>query len=215
MEYNVNRFISLLLDENTRQNLVSRKSINEELDKHVEDSLKILEFTSLEKKEIVDIGSGAGFPGLIVAINTPESLFTLVESDLKKSTFLETAKTDMGLNNVKIVRRRAEELGQDEIYRESFDICTSRAVASMNIILEYGLPLLKEGGLLMLWKGRNYQQEIDTAQKALEILGGKVVDIHTYNLMEERDRVIVVVEKVRTTPAKYPRRVGIPSKRPL
>lgn len=215
MEYNVNRYIKLLLEENTRQNLVSRKSIDDELAKHIEDSLKILDYISLENKNIVDIGSGAGFPALVLGISCPTASFTLVESDLKKSTFLETVKTALELNNVNVIRTRAEELGQNQDYRGSFDICTCRAVAAMNILLEYALPLLKPGGRLLLWKGRNYQQEITEAQKALELLDGKVTDNYLYNLMEDRDRAIVVVEKQGTTPAKYPRRVGIPAKRPL
>ena len=215
MEYNVNRFIELLLDENTRQNLVSRKSIDDEVPKHIEDSIKILDYISLENKNIVDIGSGAGFPALVLAISCPGVPFTLVESDLKKSKFLEKVSTEINLNNVEVIRTRVEELGQNQAYRGSFDICTCRAVAAMNILLEYGLPLLKPGGRLLLWKGRNYQQEITEAQKALEILGGKVTDIYLYNLMEDRDRTIVVVEKKGETPAKYPRRVGIPGKRPL
>ncbi|MEN6350246.1 MAG: 16S rRNA (guanine(527)-N(7))-methyltransferase RsmG [Syntrophomonas sp.] len=215
MEYNVNRYKGLLLEENTRQNLVSRRTIDQELDKHIEDSTIILNYFSLTGNKILDIGSGAGFPGLILAIYCSEAEFTLLESDQKKSGFLENAIKELNLQNVRVVRQRAEEMGHIEKFRACFDICTSRAVASMNILLEYGLPLLKVGGRLMLWKGRDYQEEIERAKQALEVLGGKVNEIIPYNLMCERDRAIVVVEKSEATPEKYPRRVGIPNKRPL
>jgi len=215
MEYNVNKFKELVLKENTRHNLISRRSIKSELDKHIEDCLKLLEFVSITEEDVIDIGSGAGFPGLVLALFKPEAKFTLVEADLKKSLFLKIVKETMKLENVDVIRKRVEEIGQDEEYRDRFDICTSRAVASMKVVLEYGLSLIKVGGKLMLWKGRNYHKEISDAKKALQILGGSVENVYLYNLMDERDRAIVVVRKEKSTPVMYPRRVGIPVKRPL
>lgn len=215
MEVNVNNFKALLLEENEKQNLISRKSGKEELDKHVQDSLAVLPFVGLEGKRIIDIGSGAGFPAMLLAISCPQATFTLVESDLKKSMFLQETATVMGLQNVTVCRERVEELGQDEAYRESFDICTSRAVAATNVMLEYGLPLVKTGGQLLLWKGVHYTQELEEAQNALQVLGAEVQDLFFYTLLEERDRVIVAVKKIAATPKKYPRRTGMPTKRPL
>ncbi len=215
MEHNVNRFKEMLIEENRRHNLVSRKSIAGELDKHIEDSIKILDFVDLTNEKVVDVGSGAGFPGLILAMYCTHADFTLVEADQKKSLFLKKVCMEMRITNVTVINSRVEELGQDCRYRSSFDICTSRAVAPMNVILEYGLPLTRVGGKLMLWKGRKYQQEIGKSEKALRILGGKMVDIWLYSLMEKRDRTVIVVEKTDPTPDKYPRRVGIPLKRPL
>jgi len=215
MEYNVNKFKELVLKENTRHNLISRRSIKSELDKHIEDCLKLLEFVSITEEDVIDIGSGAGFPGLVLALFKPEAKFTLVEADFKKSLFLKIVKETMKLENVDVIRKRVEEIGQDEEYRNRFDICTSRAVASMKVVLEYGLSLIKVGGKLMLWKGRNYHKEISDAKKALQILGGSVENVYLYNLMDERDRAIVVVRKEKSTPVMYPRRVGIPVKRPL
>lgn len=215
MEYIVKRYIELISEENERHNLVSRKSFDEEVDKHIEDSLKILEFEDLNNKKVVDIGSGAGFPAVLLAIKCTNTEFTLIESDLKKSLFLSRVKEELGLTNLEIVRERAEVVGQDPLYRGTFDVCTSRAVASLNIMLEYGLPLLKTDGEMWLWKGKNYLTEIEEAQNALKILNGQVNRIHLYTLMEEKDRAIVVVKKESETPSKYPRRVGMPTKRPL
>lgn len=215
MEYNVNRYKEMLTQENQRQNLISRKSFDYELDKHIEDSLKLLEFMPLEAENLVDIGSGAGFPGMILAIACPQTRFTLVESDRKKSGFLKQVKDELALSNVEVVCRRVEELGREGGTRGNFTLCSSRAVASMNILLEYGLPLLKIGGRLFLWKGRNYQQEIEQANNAMSLLGGSLGQVWLYTLMEDRDRAIIEVRKDRETPERYPRRVGIPSKRPL
>lgn len=215
MEYNVNKYKEMLTLENQNQNLISRKNMAYEIEKHVEDSLKISDFLDLSSEKLVDIGSGAGFPGMIIAIAFPRADITLVESDHKKSQFLREVSRELGLDNVEVICARVEELGQDASYRGKFSLCSTRAVASMNVLLEYGLPLLCPGGRLLLWKGRNYQQEIDQAQNALVILGGLLENVYRYTLMEERDRAIVIVRKEKPTPEKYPRRVGIPAKRPL
>lgn len=215
MEINVSRFLAFLIAENQKQNLVSRKAGKEELSSHVEDSLRVLEFRSLSGKQIIDIGSGAGFPALILAIYCPDAAFVLVESDLKKSEFLRAACSELGLKNVQVIRERAEVIGRDPAYRARFDYCTSRAVAAMNIMLEYGVPLLKRGGSMLLWKSRNYKQEMEEAQTAMDILQARTGDIFAYSLLEEKDRVIIEVIKEADTPEQYPRRTGIPSKRPL
>jgi len=216
MEYTVKSFTKLLWRENELHNLVSRKTSPEDLQRHIEDSLKLLDYVDLPPwARLVDIGSGAGFPGLMLAMARPETEVTLVESDVKKSQFLNMARGELGLERVSVVCRRVEELGRDPEYRESFDFCTSRAVAAMNIMLEYGLPLIKLDGRLLLWKGRNYTNELEEAQNALLMLGGMVEDIFHYTLMEELDRVIISLKKMSSTPDKYPRRVGVPSKRPL
>jgi 16S rRNA (guanine(527)-N(7))-methyltransferase GidB len=215
MEINVNRFKQLLLDENKKQNLISRKAGPEEIDQHIRDSLQVLQWISLKDRKVIDIGSGAGFPGLILAMACPHCHVTLIESDLKKSGFLNYACDELGLSNVKIVHERVEIVGQASDYRDKYDFCTSRAVAAMRIMLEYGIPLVKPGGRLLLWKGSGYQQEITDAQNALETLGGMVDEIYLYNLLHERDRAIVTVKKIRPTPAQYPRKVGMPSKKPL
>lgn len=215
MEHNVREFKKLLIEANAGHNLVSRRSIDQEIDKHIEDSLIMVKQFDWTGKKVIDIGSGAGFPGLVLALACPRGEFTLLEADLKKSAFLAMVKEKLQLDQVRVLRQRAEELGHDPGHRSMYDIGTARAVANTNILLEYGLPFLRTGGSLLLWKGRNYREEINAANSALEILGGKIGEIIAYNLMEERDRVIIVCEKVQATPEKYPRRVGIPAKRPL
>jgi 16S rRNA (guanine527-N7)-methyltransferase len=215
MEYKVKRFIEILKEENKKQNLVSRKSLAEEIDKHVEDSLQANQLMDISGKRLVDIGSGAGFPGLILAISRPDCQVTLVESDRKKAQFLNNVAAKLQLSNVAVVPERAEILGHQEGFREQFQLCTSRAVAALNVLLELSLPLLTVGGQAVIWKGRNYQQEIDEAQHALQTLGGVLVEQHDYTLMQERDRILLVVKKTTPTPARYPRRPGIPAKRPL
>lgn len=215
MEIYVKQFLAFLLVENQKQNLVSRKAGEAELISHVEDCQKVLSFCSLAGKKIIDIGSGAGFPGLVLAIYCPDAQFTLVESDLKKSEFLIAACAELDLKNVQVIRERVEILGRDSEHRGQYDLCTSRAVAAMNIMLEYGIPLVKRGGGLLLWKGKNYQQEIEQAQMAMKLLKARVEDIYLYNLMEERDRVIIAVMKDADCPKQYPRGVGIPAKKPL
>lgn len=215
MEYIVNRYKELLLAENSKHNLMSRRTIHSDLDMHIADCLQVLDYLEINSQKIIDIGSGAGFPGLVLAIYRPQAKITLLEADLKKSGFLKMVKKELHLENLAIVRQRAEKLGRDDEYRGCFDISMSRAVATINVMLEYSLPLIKVGGKVALWKGRNYQHELDGAKKALEKLGGKVADVHQYKLKEDGDRAIVIIRKEKTTPANYPRRVGIPVKRPL
>jgi len=215
MEIYVNRFIDFLFAENEKQNLISRQAGREDVLSHIEDSLAVLQFISLAGKRVIDIGSGAGFPAIILAMHCEDAQFVLVESDLKKSSFLESCRLQLNLKNVQVVRARAEEIGQDKQYRAQFDCCSSRAVAAMNILLEYGLPLLKTEGKMLLWKGLNYQAEIEAAQNALQVLQAEVEGICPYTLPGDRQRTIVVVNKQAETSPQYPRRVGVPAKRPL
>ena len=214
MEY-ISRYRALLMDENQRQNLVSRRTLEEDFEKHVQDSQEVLNYVDWDNAKIVDMGSGAGFPGLILAMLCPGAQFTLVESDHKKSAFLKSAAQQLSLSNVTVITRRLEELGQDELFRETFDAVTARAVAALNILLEYGVPLLKTGGIGWFWKGIKAEEEVEQAQAALKMLQAKVDTIYWYRLIEERDRALVKVVKNKPTPAQYPRRVGVPSKRPL
>ena len=215
MEINVKKFLQLLLAENKKQNLVSRKTTLEDLEQHIQDSIQVLEWVSLAGQAVIDIGSGAGFPGIVLAMVQPDCQMILVESDLKKSLFLQNVKEELGLDNVRIIRARIEILGQDSKHRAGYDLCTCRAVAAMTVLLEYGLPLVKPGGRVLMWKGRSYQQEITEAQMALQVLGGRIEEVYQYNLMHDKDRTIVAVKKVHPTPAQFPRKVGAPTKKPL
>lgn len=215
MENNVSRYKSILMEENKKQNLVSRKTIDMELEMHIEDSLKPLEIFSLEGKACIDVGSGAGFPGLILSMAEPRIKMTLLESDLKKCRFLQKVIDELELNNTTVLRNRAEEVGRDPLYREKYDICTCRAVADVGVVLEYALPLIHEQGKVLLWKGPRYEEEVELAVGAMEALGGEVKGKYFYTLGIDRERVILEVGKNGPTSLKYPRRTGIPSKRPL
>ncbi|HOQ09765.1 MAG TPA: 16S rRNA (guanine(527)-N(7))-methyltransferase RsmG [Syntrophomonadaceae bacterium] len=214
MEY-INKYRAMLLSANQNQNLVSRRTLEEEFDKHVQDSLAVLQYTHWENLTVIDMGSGAGFPGLVLAMHCPAVKFVLVESDQKKCTFLEYAACQLELPNVTVHNRRLEEVGRDKAYREQFDIVTARALASLNVLLEYGIPLLKTGGTGWFWKGTRAAEEVAQAENALQLLQARVENIYWYRLIEERDRALVKVIKEAPTPEKYPRRVGVPSKRPL
>lgn len=215
MHENLTRFKQILLQENQHINLISRQTSEEDLSNHIEDCLKIFDYLVLHNKNIVDVGSGGGLPGLVMAAVNRHNRYTLLEAERKKSEFLRKAADLMQMPQVKVIWGRAEDIGRDNEYRESFDICTSRAVAPIRIILEYCLPLIKEEGILILWKGPKYQEEIQDAQDALQALGGKIKSIYEYSLGSDRQRVLIIVRKVFSTPAKYPRRSGIPLKRPL
>ena len=163
MEYKISKYLEMLEEENKKQNLVSRKSLAEEICKHVQDSLEANQFIDISGQNLVDIGSGAGFPGLILSISRPDCKVTLVESDRKKARFLSKVAAELALANVIVANERAEVLGQQQGFREQFQLCTSRAVAALNVLLELALPLLAVGGQAIFWKGRNYQQELDAA----------------------------------------------------
>jgi 16S rRNA (guanine527-N7)-methyltransferase len=161
---------------------------------------------------LVDLGSGAGVPGLLIALSRPAARVVLVEASRKKAGFLEIAVRDLSLPNVEIVCARAESLGRDPEHRGRYDAVTARAVADLRVLVEYALPLLRMGGVAVLPKGKMAAQELATASHALEVLGG------TAELRSSggaRAAAVVVVRKVAPTPAEYPRRPGIPERRPI
>lgn len=215
MENNVNIYKKYLLAANQNTNLVSRKMSSDDLDLHIEDSLKVFDRWQFKDYRLIDIGSGAGLPGLVMAIKDRNNYYTLLEADLKKSQFLEQVIELLKLQHVQVVRERAEVIGQHQDYRESFDAVSSRAVASMRVVLEYCLPLARIGGVVWLWKGPRYQEEIEEAEKVLKLLGGEIEDIFLYPLGEDRQRAIIQIRKQKASPEKYPRRPGMPVKRPL
>jgi 16S rRNA (guanine527-N7)-methyltransferase len=185
--------------------------------RHLLDSLslaKVVTFTAGMK--IMDVGTGAGFPGVPLAIAFPQVRVTLMEATAKKLTFIEHITQTLGLTNTKTLHARAEDAGQNPRYRAAFEVVTARAVARLPALLEYLLPLTKEGGLCIAMKGSTAAEEAQDAQAALQALGGELRDITAIELPAvEEAHYLVVVAKTRKTPALYPRKAGLPTKKPL
>ena len=166
--------------------------------------------------QVVDVGTGAGFPGIPLKIVCPHISLTLVEATRKKVVFLEHLIGRLGLEGVRVIHARAEELGRQRAYRERYDWAVARAVAEMPTLVEYLLPLVRVGGSILAQKGESAPAEVHAAEEAIRILGGEVrrlIPVHLHGIAETR--YLVIVDKVAATPEKYPRRPGIPSKRPL
>lgn len=206
-----------LMEWNERVNLTAVRNIEEVRVKHFLDSLTcILAMRDNPGKQIVDIGTGAGFPGLVLKIAFPAVRVTLVESVRKKADFCRHIVQCLGMDDVEIIQERAENLGQMSAYREQYDWAVARAVAAMPVLAEYLLPLVKIGGSMLAMKGESGPAEAQAAERAMTMLGGhlrQLLPVILPGVVEER--YLVIVDKVAATPGKYPRRVGIPAKRPL
>lgn len=207
-------YMNLLIEWNEKINLTAIVEPKEIILKHFVDSLTIAKYVK-ENDNMIDVGTGAGFPGIPLAIVKEKNNIILLDSLNKRIKFLEEVKEKLKLENIKTVHGRAEELGKNKKERESYEIATSRAVAPLNILLEYLLPLVKVGGKAICMKGSNIE-EIENSKKALKILGGKIEKIEEITLPNsDIKRNIIIVKKVNKTPAKYPRKAGIPNKEPL
>jgi 16S rRNA (guanine527-N7)-methyltransferase len=168
------------------------------------------------KKKMIDVGTGGGFPGYPLKIVNDNYEVTLLDSLRKRIDFLEVVATELKLENVEFIHGRAEEFGQNEKYREMYDICVSRAVAPLNVLSEYCLPFVKVGGYFAAYKSENISPEIKDSESAIIKLGGKIKTISEVSLPgTDIVRKIVIIEKFETTNAKYPRKAGKPSKDPL
>ncbi len=206
------RYWELLIEWNGRMNLTAVRDPNEMLTRHFLDSLHCLNpMGDLSGQRVVDVGTGAGFPGLVLKIVQPDLALTLVESVGKKCTFLEAVSAELALSDVSVVNRRAEEIGQDPALRASFDWALARAVAELRVLAEYLLPLCRIGGHMLAMKGERAAEELASAETALVQLGGG----DSAEIPVGEQSTLIVVPKVAPTPAKYPRRTGMPSKRPL
>lgn len=211
------RYAAELVEWNQRINLTAIRDPEEVRVKHFLDSLSCLQATGdLSGQQVVDVGTGAGFPGLPLKIVVPEMRLTLVESVAKKTAFLEHVVQVLGLEGVKVVAARAEELGQDLAYRETFDWGIARALAPMPVLAEYLLPLVRVGGKMLAQKGREARLEAQAGQAAIGLLGGQLGELQRVEIPGlEEERWLAVADKVKETPAKYPRRPGMPGKKPL
>lgn len=209
------KYMDELLEWNKNINLTAIVEPNEIIVKHFIDSLTIVDLIE-KNKTVVDIGTGAGFPGIPVGINREDLEVLLVDSLNKRINFLNNICDSLNLNNIKTYHARVEELAHNDNYREKFDYATSRAVAPLNVLVEYMLPFVKKDGYCICMKGANAVGEIEEAKKALEILGGKIERVIEFDLPKtDMKRVIVLIRKIKNTPTKYPRKPGTPSKEPL
>ena len=207
-------YMNLLLEWNEKINLTAIIEPREIILKHFVDSLTIAKYIKDDEK-MIDVGTGAGFPGIPLSIVKENIDIVLLDSLNKRINFLEEVKENLKLENITTIHGRAEEFGKNKNEREKYDIATSRAVAPLNILLEYLLPLVKVGGKAICMKGSNIE-EIENAKNALEILGGKIEKTEEITLPNsDIKRNIIIVKKVKNTPSKYPRKPGTPSKEPI
>lgn len=210
-------YAQLLLEWNQKYNLTAITDPDEIIVKHFLDSLSCLQvIRDRNPFSLIDIGTGAGFPGIPLKIIRPDISLVLVESVGKKASFCAKAIDSLQLDNSRIIQTRAEEIGQHPDHRESYDWAVARAIAELPLLLEYLLPLVKLNGRVLAMKGKDKQSEIKSSQNAMTALGGELYQVEKttlpYNFGE---RVLIVVQKIFPSPSKYPRRIGIPAKKPL
>lgn len=211
------RYKELLQEWNEKMNLTAITEDREVMTKHFLDCMTINKALDMNnQKTVIDIGTGAGFPGLVIKIAFPHLDVTLVDALKKRLNFLEVVIEELGLTGIKCVHSRAEDLGKNKAYREGFDICASRAVANLAVLSEYTLPFVKVDGYLIALKGQRLDEELEQGQKAIEILGGKLEEVvHTGVPFTDLNHKIAKIKKVKPTATKYPRKAGEPTKAPL
>lgn len=208
-------YTNTLLEWNEKINLTAITEKNEIIQKHFIDSLTINKYID-ENASIIDVGTGAGFPGIPLKIIRDDVDVTLLDALNKRINFLNEVIEQNELTNIETIHARAEEAGKNKKLREGFDITTSRAVAPLNILVEYLLPLTKIGGKCICMKGSNAKEEIENSKNAINILGGKLENIEELELPNsDIKRTIIVIKKEKNTPSKYPRKAGTPSKMPI
>jgi 16S rRNA (guanine527-N7)-methyltransferase len=211
------RFYALLIDWNARMNLTAITAPEEVQVKHFLDSLTVADAVELHRgMRVVDVGTGAGFPGVPLQIVYPGIHMVLMDATGKKIQFLEHVIQALGLANARAVKARAEDAGRFPEHRHVYDLALGRAVARLPILLEYLLPLVKVGGYCVAMKGRTAVDEVNDSARALSVLGGEVEDIESFQLPGiEETHHLIIVRKTALTPSAYPRAAGMPAQKPL
>ena len=208
-------YMNILIEWNKVMNLTNITEPIEVIQKHFVDSLTVLKHIK-ETDMIIDVGTGAGFPGIPIKIAFPKTKIVLLDSLNKRIKFLNEVIAKLKINDIEAMHGRAEELAHNKIYREKYDIAIARAVAPLNVLSEYLLPFIKVNGIAICMKGSKGKEEAKNGEKAIEILGGKIKEIKEFELPNtDICRTILILEKNKNTDKKYPRRSGIPSKEPL
>ncbi len=211
-------FYEMVIEKNKVMNLTGIIEFDDFINKHFLDSL-ILEnaYPDINSNiSVIDVGTGAGFPGIPLAIMYEEANFTLLDSLNKRVNFLNEVISTLSLSNVKAYAGRAEDYGKDSSYREQFDLCVTRAVAETNLLSEYTLPFVRIGGKCIAYKSVQLNDEIENGKNAISILGGEIDRIVKIDIPgTEYNRNLLLIDKKNETPAKYPRRAGVPKKKPL
>lgn len=208
-------FMNLLIEKNKVMNLTGITEPKEVILKHFIDSLTALKYIN-ENNTVIDVGTGAGFPGVPLKITKNSLEITLLDSLNKRINFLNEVIENTGLDNIRTIHGRAEDFGRNIEYREKYDVAISRAVAPLNILLEYMLPFVKVGGKCICMKGSNCDEEIENAKNAIKKLGGEIEKIDKFSLPNsDNNRTILIIKKVKKIDKQYPRNAGIPTKKPL
>jgi len=209
------KYYEMLIEKNKVMNLTAITEYDEVIEKHFLDSISLCQVYDLSKPvKILDMGTGAGFPGVPLKIAFPEVEITLADSLNKRIKFLDEVVAELGLEKVTTIHARAEELARNKEHRESYDLVVSRAVANLSTLGEYCIPFVKIGGNFISYKSGEVDEEVNAAGKAIKILGGQIKNVYKFDLLDQK-RSFVTIEKIKTTPKTYPRKAGTPSKEPL
>ena len=210
-------FYKMLIETNKSMNLTAITDEDEVIEKHFIDSLSCRRVVDMSQiRTCIDVGTGAGFPGIPLKIVYPEIDFVLVDSLNKRVKFLKDVKEALGLEGLEALHGRAEDFAKKKEYREQFDLCVSRAVANLSTLSEYCLPFVAVNGSFVSYKSGDSEEEIHQAKHAISLLGGKVKNVDRFQLPgTDMGRALVEIKKTKQTPGKYPRKAGLPAKEPL
>lgn len=211
------KYYEMLVETNKVMNLTSIVDLDEVIIKHFIDSLLVVKTANINKFDsMIDVGTGAGFPGIPLKIMFPHLKVTLLDSLNKRLNFLNSVIGELELKDICTIHGRAEDIGKDMNYRETFDLCVSRAVANLSTLSEYCIPFISKGGSFISYKSEFSEEEKSNAGKAIDILGGQIIKSEKVKLpFTEINRNFIIINKKKETPGKYPRKAGVPSKKPL